>query len=241
MVAHPDSLNALTVSDHAPSVQELRSSLHRMQRGFRPGTQAGPRSSSKEIISTGIVGLDRILPAQGLLKGTLSEWIATEPGSGAVSLAMRVASQVQQGRTLVLVDQARQFYAPAIQSLGVCLAETILVRPTTQSDELWVLEQSLRCPGVGAVLCRLDRLTTQQFRRLQLAAESGTAIGMLIRPAVAQRQSSWADVRLQVSPRPSLPRSFRRCVNVRCVYAKGSLADQNVDLEFCDETGLAHE
>jgi protein ImuA len=241
MVAHPDSLNTLKLSDHTPSVQELRSSLHRMQREFRPGPQAGPRSPSKDIVSTGIAALDRILPARGLMKGTLSEWIATEPGSGAVSLAMRVASRVQRGGTLILVDQPRQFYAPAIQSLGVCLAETILVRPATQGDELWVLEQSLRCPGVSVVLCQLDRLTTQQFRRLQLAAGSGTAIGMLIRPAVAQRQSSWADVRLQVSPRPSSPRSFRRCLNVRCVYAKGSLADQTVDLEFCDETGRAHE
>jgi len=241
MVAHPDSSNTLMVHDHVPSVQELKSSLHRMQRGFRPGTQAGLTSPAKETVSTGIVALDRILPARGLLKGTLSEWIATERGSGAVSLAMRVASRVQRGRTLILVDQPRQFYAPAIQTLGVCLAETILVHPATQGEELWALEQSLRCPGVGAVLCQIDHITTQQFRRLQLAAESGTAIGMLIRPAVAQRQSSWADLRLQVSPRPSSPRSFRRCLNVRCVYAKGSLADQTVDLEFCDETGLAYE
>ena len=85
-------------------------------------------------------------------------------------------------------------------------------------------------------MCQIDRLRTQEFRRLQLAAESGTAVGLLIRPAAARRQSGWADIRLLVTGRPSLPRVFRRRLEVRCVYAKGAMADQTVELEVCDET-----
>lgn len=234
--AQADSPDSRATADRAASLDELRSNLRHMQRGLRQ------RSSKQAAVSTGIPPLDDILPDHGLLRGTLSEWIAAEPGSGAASLALRVAGQAQQDGPLVLVDAARHFYAPAFFAAGVRPEDTILVRPESPTDELWALEQSLRCPGVGAVLCRIDSLGSKAFRRLQLAAESGTAIGLLLRPLAAQRQTGWADVRLLISPRssppqPSPPRTFCRRLEVRCVYAKGALTDRTVELDVCDETG----
>ncbi len=221
-----------TTTDHrATSIQELRSNLRRLQRNLRQ------ESRGTEVVSTGIPALDDLLPDPGLRRGTLTEWIAAEPGSGAARLAMRVAGRAQQEGPLIIVDRLQQFYAPAFPAVGVSLEETILVRPESRIDELWAIEQSLRCVGVGAVLCRIDRLKIQDFRRLQLAAESGTAVGLLVRPSAARRQSGWADVRFLVSPRPSPPGLFRRRLEVRCLYAKGGLADQTVILEVCDETG----
>ena len=212
-------------------IADLRAGLCRFQRDLRQW------EADSAVISTGVPALDAILPSRGLLRGTLSEWIAAEPGSGAAWLAMRMAGRAQQKGPLIIIDGQKQFYPPAFVSAGVCLDSTILVRPESRNDQLWAIEQSLRCPGIGAVLCRIDHLRTQEFRRLQLASESGTAIGLLIRPSVARRQSGWADVRLLVTPRPSLSHSFHRCVSVRCIYAKGGLTDQTVNLDVCDETG----
>ena len=227
--------------DHSTSIAELRTSLRRLEQTSRFAAQ------EKERVSTGVPALDAILPDHGLLRGTLSEWIGSEAGSGALSLAMRVAGQTQhdgaKSRALIIVDRNRRLYPPAFPATGVQLEHTILVRPTSHADELWALEQSLRCPGVGAVLCRIDHLKTQQFRRLQLAAESGTAIGLLIRSATACKQSGWADVRLLVTARPTDAdlSPFHRRLEVRCLYAKGSLGDQTVELELCDETGVPRE
>jgi hypothetical protein len=212
------------------AILNLRTSLCKLQHGLRLKGQAA------NVVSTGVSALDGILPDGGLLRGTLSEWIAAAPGSGAASLAMRVASQAQKEGPLIIVDRQKQFYAPAFPATGVCLNKTILVRPESRGDELWVVEKALRCPGVGAVVCQLEHLRLQEYRRLQLAAESGTAVGLLIRPASVRRQSGWASVRLLVSPRPSAPRRFRRCLEVRCLYVKGGLADRTVQLEVCDET-----
>ena len=229
MTAELLSLSATALSGRSAAIQNLRADLCQFQQAMRL------KSRSKNIVSTGISALDDILPDRGLMCGTLSEWIASEPGDGAVSLAMRVAGQAQRKGSLVIVDRQNLFYAPAFGAAGICLEKTILVRPKSQADELWALEQALRCPGIGAVVCQVDRLKTQQFRRLQLAAESGTAIGLLIRPAVAQRQSGWADIRLLVSPHPSSQHSFRRRLEVQCVYAKGGLANQTVELDVCDK------
>ena len=212
-------------------IQELRTDLRQMQRGLRL------EAREKHSVSTGIVPLDDILPDRGLCPGTLSEWIAAEAGSGATTLAMQAAGRVQNAGPLIIVDSRLSFYAPAFRAVGVCADKAILIRPKSRADVLWALEQSLRCPGIGAVLCPIDRLKTQEFRRLQLAAEAGTAVGILIRPPAATRQPGWADVRLLVRPAPSLPQSFHRRMEVRCVYAKGGMADQSVELEMCDETG----
>ena len=218
--------------DRSAAIAHLRAGLCRLHQEQRLKT------TSQQIVSTGISALDDILPCRGLPRGTLSEWISAEPGCGAASLAMRPAGRAQHSGPLIIVDRQRRFYAPAFSAADVDTEKTVLVQPESRRDELWALEQALRCPGIGAVIGRPDHLRTQEFRRLQLAAEAGTAIGLLIRPPTAARQSGWADVRLLVSPRPSLPRLFRRRLEVRCLYARGGLADQTVKLDICDETGV---
>ncbi len=47
------------------------------------------------------------------------------------------------------------------------------------------------------------------FIRLQLAAESGGALGLLVRDKAVRGQPSWAEVRWQVSPCPSTPEERR--------------------------------
>ncbi len=215
----------------AVAIQKLRTELGHLRRGQRQSVRANG------VVSTGIAELDDILPDRGLLRGTLSEWIAAEHGSGSLTLVLRAASQAQCDGPLVVVDGLRRLYAPAMKATGVRLEETILVRPKSRTDGLWAVEQSLKCPGIGAVLFPADDLKTQDFRRLQLAAESGTAIGILVRSMSAQKQRGWAGLRILVTPIPSPARLFCRRLEVRCLHAKGTLTDKTVELDVCDETG----
>jgi hypothetical protein len=45
----------------------------------------------------------------------------------------------------------------------------------------------------------VDELDARDFRRLQLAAECGGAIGLLLRPAQRRGQPTWADVQWEVT------------------------------------------
>jgi len=49
----------------------------------------------------------------------------------------------------------------------------------------------------------VQRLSWLEARRLQLAAEQGGGLGLLIRPEAVRHQPSWADVRLLVEPLPT--------------------------------------
>ena len=167
-----------------------------------PARRLGGFEDETEAVSTGIPGLDQLLPQRGLVPGTLTEWLAEETGSGAVQLAMLAAREALQNGPLIVIDWPPMIYPPALERIGVPLEQTVFVRPDSLGDALWALEQSLRSPVPGAVFSRVGRLSSRVARRLQLAAEAGSTVGLLLRPGTARGQANWADVRFGVAPVP---------------------------------------
>jgi hypothetical protein len=101
----------------------------------------------------------------------------------------------------VVIDRRQTFYPPAAAAWGIDLNRLIIVRPRTTRDELWAAVQSLRSPAVAAVWAPIERLDARAFRQLQLAAQAGRTLGLLLRPWHVRGQPSWADVQVEVRPR----------------------------------------
>ena len=138
--------------------------------------------------------------------------MAAVPGSGATLLALGTAREAcGEGRILVVVDRRREFYPPAAAGLGWSLEQIVIVRPDNAADEAWAMDQALRSPGVGAVLGWPQKLDDHTFRRWQLAAEASGALGLLVRPAAAHTQPSWAEVKLLITPRSEASASSPQC------------------------------
>ena len=180
-----------------------RDELLRQLRGQFGRSVATPTLAEDAIVfSAGAAAIDRLLPGGGLQHGMLVEWLAELPGCGAATLGLVAAREAcRAGGMLVVLDRAQTFYPPAAVGWGVDPARLIVVRPRTARDEIWAAVQSLRSPVVAAVWAMIDRLDSRNFRRLQLAAEAGRTLGVLVRPASARGQPSWADVRLGVGTR----------------------------------------
>ena len=171
-------------------------------------------------ISTGSPALDCLLPGGGLRRGTLVEYLTSTTGSGAGTLALAAAREAcREGRALVVLDcTTSYFYPPAAAAWGIDLAKLLVLRPVNEADALWALDQALRCPGVGAVWTEWDWIDMRDFRRLQLAAECGGTLGLLVRSARyrGRSPSRWpARPARAASPastlRPSRPRWTGRC------------------------------
>lgn len=187
------------------------------------------RELPKETIPTG-TPLDQLLPAGGLKSGSLVEFL----GSGAAAVAIQTAQAAcQDGRAFIVFDRQNHFYPPAASAWGIDLARTLIVRPANTGEELWAVDQALRCPGVGAVWLVCDRIPSHDFRRLQLAAECGGTLGLLLRPAKFRGQPTWADVRWMIEPQPSRDRWRLRVELVRC---RGATAGRSMFLEFDEQT-----
>lgn len=130
------------------------------------------------------------------------EWVSLQPGAGASTLALLTAKQACLARSgdLAVVDPDNRFYPPAAAAWGIDLQRVIWIQPSSKKDLLWAVDQCLRCSGLSAILAWVDAVDSHTFRRWQLAAEQSGALGCLLRPEKAQLESSWADLRLGVSP-----------------------------------------
>jgi len=225
-------------------VADLRQRLARLEKSSRP--------VDERPVSTGSPALDRLLPVGGLARGSLVEYLSPGPGSGTGTLALAAAREAcASGRALVVVDRSRTFYAPAAAAWGIDLSQTLLLQPADEAAQLWALDQALRCAGVGAVYATCGVLDVRDFRRLQLAAESGGTLGVLVHPARFRGQPSCADVQWEVRTKDEGRRTkevighsslvIRHSawrLRVELVRCRGGPGGQIVELELDETTGI---
>ena len=210
-----------------------------------------PRAAAAEPppSGTGCAGLDALLPAGGYAAGSIVEYLRATAACGASTLAWQAAAAALRASEgfLVMVDIQHTLYPPALASQGIDLQKVIFVRPASQADALWAVDQALRTPGVAAVVAELERIDERSARRLQLAAECGAGLGLLIRGAAARQQPSWAEVQWLVrtapSPRPAGPLATAhptaavRRWQVQLARVRGGRAGQTAWVELDPLTG----
>jgi protein ImuA len=151
-------------------------------------------------ISSGSRAMDRLLPCGGYACGSMLELVRNQSGSGAFSLALMIAKQAMvNGKYLIVLDPYRQLYPVALPALGIPIERVIALQPNHHADAIWSMDQAFRCSAVGAVIAEVGHLEDRAARRLQLAAEQGGGLGILMRdPVSARNQPSWSDVQWMV-------------------------------------------
>lgn len=181
---------------HAAVGEQQLDVLQQLAREIQQLETAGRATINQAISSAGCPALDACLPDGGYAAGSVVEYLRSGPACGASTLAWAAAAEalaVSSG-FLVVVDTLHNIYPPALTSHGIDLTQVILVRPESQADAIWAVDQSLRTQGVAAVVAELERIDDRSARRLQLAAESGAGLALLLRSAAARQQPSWAEV-----------------------------------------------
>lgn len=212
------------------------------------------------VVSSGLPQLDRLLPHGGLRPGSVVECVSTVPGLSAATLSLQCIRQLLQNPgAFAVIDSDHEFNSAAAAAVGIATERLLLIRPPRSESlptpsarprqstpsacprQLWSLEQTARCPGVRAVLCRLDRASSTVLRRLQLAVEASGVTVFLLRPASCLKLTSWADLRLQLDPEIS-PRHPATCLTVRVTHSRHAVEHHGiVRLKVHHETGVVSE
>ncbi|MCA9191893.1 MAG: hypothetical protein KDB03_09030 [Planctomycetales bacterium] len=169
-------------------VNQLADEIQKLETG-------GQRAKCTRVTSAGCQALDACLPAGGYAPGQFVEYVRLTPACGATYLAFLAAASAIQGSGgyVVVVDPQQQFYPPAMLGLGIPLEKLIMVRPENQADMLWAIDQALRTRAVAAVVADVVSLDDKSARRIQLAAERGGSLALLLRNSSARRGQTWAD------------------------------------------------
>jgi len=220
-------------------VEALRQQLALWEGAARRQSLENPASlEHMPSLSSGCPALDRALPGNGFRSGTLVEWLFRGEGDGTVTLVFRAAvAACRDGGTVVVLDRSGEFYPLAAVAQGIESDRLIVVHPGNKADHSWALDQVLRCPAVAATVAWPDsrdgKLDGRTFRRLQLAAEQGGGLGLLVRPESVRSLPSWADVRLLVEPLPSRsPYGRLRRMRIVILRCRGGRGGQIVEAEI---------
>lgn len=153
---------------------------------------------SARAVPTGFAELDALLPGGGWPRGALSEILFEHDGLGEFSLlAPALAALTRSHRRVVLVAPPYIPYPPALAASGIDLTQLVHIG-TAAADTHWTAEQCLRAGCCGAVLHWLPAVDYRHLRRLQLAAETGDALGFVLRPLQHADQASPAALRLSI-------------------------------------------
>ena len=153
-----------------------------------------------------------------------------------------------------IIDRARRFYAPPAARMGINPEQLIVVQPENKTDEIWALDQSIRCRAIAAVLWRGGKLGVRHIRRLQLACENNESLGLLLRPDALRSELAAPAIRLLVEavcPEENLAATSATAIEhspfsrarLRISRLRGNpfLTDDSVELEIDDETGTLFE
>jgi protein ImuA len=169
----------------------LRARVARLDRG---GIGAEPVAVSVPLCEP----IGQWLPAGGLARAAVHEVLAADSGAAAGFCAV-VLARAAAGRGSVLwITEDPDAWPSGLARFGLSPADLVLVQVPRPVDGLWAMEECLRCPGVAGALLMLRDLDLTAARRLQLAAETGGGIGLLLRPDAADAGASTALTRWRV-------------------------------------------
>ena len=203
--------------------------------GLRAGDVASSGAGGRGFV-TGLAALDALPPGGAFARGAVHEILTGEGHGTPLFLAMVLAKSGTAGAAIVWCDPKGTIYPPALAAHGVPLEQLFLLHPRAAADQTWAVAECLRCKGVAAVVACVDyRLSRVEARRLQLSAERGGGVGILLRPADRSLCAEHAAVtRWLVRPVPG-ERTVQRW-NVQLVHGHGGRVGQAVILEYSRET-----
>ncbi|RQQ88733.1 translesion DNA synthesis-associated protein ImuA [Burkholderia stagnalis] len=155
--------------------------------------------SSARGVDTGHAELTAELPDGGWPTSCLVELLTQQPGIGELRLLAPVITRLA-GKPIMLVQPPYQLQPLALAYWGIEPGGFVTLRAPRTADALWAAEQALRAGTCGAVLLWQSNIRADALRRLNLAAQSGSALFFLFRPAAAARDASPAPLRLALAP-----------------------------------------
>ena len=220
-----------------PSITDLRETLRAMEGGGR----------QSPVLPFGVPALDDRLAGAGLRIDALHEvaCVGGQWGDDAAATLFIAGIAARAMGQVLWVVRARDLFAPGLYQAGLDPRRVLYAEARDDPELLALMEEGLRHRGLGAVVGEVKRVTTAQTRRLQLAAENGAAVALLLkRPARDGGDPfalpSAAVTRWRISGAPSAPTPWdglsRACWRVECVRQRGG--DRfTLTMEAVDETG----
>lgn len=143
----------------------------------------GGRAADRSCLPFGLDALDRRLAGGGLAADALHEVAGATSALGDDAAATLFAAAIaarSEGQVLWALAR-RDLFAPGLAAVGLAPGRVLYAECRSDAEVLAVMEEGLRHGGLAAVVGEAGRVALAATRRLQLAAEEGGTLALLLR------------------------------------------------------------
>jgi protein ImuA len=167
----------------------------------------GLKKATGNPLNIGWGSIDSAFPNKSFPVGAVHEFISSAPEDKAATsgfVSGIIAALMKNGGSCIWISTSRTIFPPALKLFGIEPHHIIFIDLQKERDILWVMEESLKCPGLGAVVCELSDLSFTASRRLQLAVEQSCVTGFVLRHQPRNLNTNACVTRWKISTLPSI-------------------------------------
>ncbi|MBH69241.1 MAG: hypothetical protein CMM58_12880 [Rhodospirillaceae bacterium] len=174
-------------------IEQLRSQIRHLEANFL--------NSENIAVPVGVPALDNCLSNRGLGLGRVHEVVGgiysgvgdVTPSGFVIALLVRIITQTSTNKRILWCSSKKKRLFARLSSTGLHWFgldphRIIQVNVISEIDQLWVMEEGLKCPDLMAVVIELGESNSNFYtrssvawRRFQLAAEVGGVTGFVLR------------------------------------------------------------
>jgi protein ImuA len=212
--------------------------LHALDAGSSRIARQAHADEGRHTFRTGLDAFDALPPGGALARGAVHELLHAPGKAVPMFPAAWLARCAAAGQNAIIwSDPTHELYPPALAALGIPLERVFLLHPASEADQIWALAECLRCRGVAAVVAAIPPrqrgqggLTRVEARRLQLAAEQGGGVGLLMRSTAGRSSGEHAAVTRWLVKSESGERNVQRW-RIQLIFGHGGQVGQSIILE----------
>jgi protein ImuA len=187
------------LAQKADIILQLQKEILQLQ-GFR-------NKASDDLIRPVLGPIDSSFPNGIFPLATIHEFLTQSAEdiaatSGFVSCLL--SSLMSKGGVSVWIGPSQEIFPVALKFFNVEPDKIIFINTKKQKELLWLIEETLKCSGLAAVVGEVKEIGFTASRRLQLAVEQSRVTGFLIRNYSRDINTNACTARWKISPDPSI-------------------------------------
>jgi protein ImuA len=164
-------------------ITERANIISKLQKDILP--LEGIKSSSKDSkINIGFRPIEKCFPNETFPLGCMHEFLSASKEDMAATngfASALIGRLVQSGGVCIWISASRMVFPAALKRFGIEPEQVIFIDLKKEKEVLWVIEETLKCNRVKAVIGELNEINFKESRRLQLATEQSRVTGFIIR------------------------------------------------------------
>jgi protein ImuA len=148
---------------------------------LRQGLQKTPGRSDWDM---GLGMLADAFPDKSFPLAAIHEFVCTSTEDKTASagfIAGLLSSLLKRSGACIWIAPVQHLYPPALCAFGIDPQRIIFTNLSKPKEQLWVMEEALKCDSLSAVVGDISQLDFTASRRLQLAVEQSRVTGFLLR------------------------------------------------------------